>query len=57
MKILIIVITLGLIGCASSGTSVSKYNSTGFWNETSQSGSERQWTCIESLSFKNTGCN
>jgi hypothetical protein len=57
MKILIIVITLGLIGCASSGTSVSNYKKTGFWNETSQSGSERQWTCIESLSFKNTGCN
>ena len=57
MKILIIVITLGLIGCASSGTSVSNNKKTGFWNETSQSGSERQWTCIESLSLKNTGCN
>ena len=57
MKILIIVITLGLIGCASSGTSVSNYKKTGFWNETSQSGSERQWTCTESLTLKDTSCN
>ncbi len=57
MKLFFIVILLGIIGCSSNSASVAKQNNSGIWNDASSSGSVRQWTCIESLTFKNISCN